>query len=129
MAALFAVAAYRFNGALEARRETDRDSGQNFVTIRLIVGADLALVGVSLAVTWLFVPGLHGVGFVGLVLGLFGASSLLGEFRWSKARARRILALVFLAACAVVAVLVLALGWLSPTWGCWPWSAPWPRWA
>lgn len=108
-AVFFGVAGDRFNAILEQRRRTDERQDSCAVVSRLIIGTSLLLAGATLAVDSPHVTGRHGVGFAGLVIALFGASSLLAELRWAEATWRRGTTLVLLAVSAVAAVVALWL--------------------
>ena len=105
--ALFAGAALRFNAVLEQRYRSDQHGAATSArTARLIIGAGLVSVGASLAYGFRLTGGRTGVGFVGVALALFGASSLLGELRWARARWRPWFSLACVAA-------ALATGWIA----------------
>lgn len=103
---LFAVAAFRFNAALEARRVQD-DTDRVFVYLRLTFGAELVVIGLCLTVAWMFGSPPAGVGFIGLVATLFGASGLLNEFRWNHSRARKMIAIGLVAGVVGMAALLV----------------------
>ena len=114
--AFFGVAAYRFNAALEDRRPWGDGSDERTARrVRLAIGVELFVLGALAAMTWQLTETVNGLGFAGVTAALFGASSLLGEFRWSRRPWRRVAALVLVGLTAVLAVVALWL--LSPLWG------------
>lgn len=102
----FAYAAFRFNAALEARRQQD-DTARVFVYLRVAIDLELIVIGLCLAISWTFASPPAGFGFVGLVATLFGASGLLGEFRWNHSSTRKKIAIALVILAGVVAIAAL----------------------